>query len=605
MKSLFIRKSSIQHRLIISYFLLIGMIVGIIGITLYKGSELIIEQQVGHSRLEVLEEVARNFNEIIDEITSASNLLYFNEDLNTIIRRPPSGDSYERLIEANRVMEIFSMNAYSFDSLDYYTVLYGFNGKVYTSWINDRYNFSSIRKHSWFPKIRRKNGKILWVSTFNDRSGYGEDKNVFSAARLMKDYYSDKPLGVLLLNVDEKVIRNTYQNALGEGHHIYVVDQTGRIVSDSNSARLGQSIAGDKNWRQIHQHHAGSFIEVKKKRKVLYSYLPITKVGWVLVEEVSVDRLLAPVKQKMEFLISSLLIFCLMFGLIFSYALARRISLPIKKLHYSMQEVEGGNLDAVSEINSSDEIGDLSNGFNQMVKKIQYLLKDLQEQGRLKRRIELEFLQAEINPHFLYNTLTSIRFMVEMGRNEDAQAMLLSLGRLLRKTIGNSDEFITIREEIGILKDYILIQQVRYPDKFEVRFQIPEELLDYQIPKLILQPMVENAIFHGIEPKDTKGLIVITGKLQEDGLVIKVSDDGVGMTKEQLKALWQMDKPSEQTFSKIGVINVHERLVLNFGPAYGLKIDSVVSQGTTAWLRLPVEIIPAKDGGLVENHDCG
>lgn len=606
MKSLFIQKSSIQHRLIISYVLLIGMIVGIIGITLYKGSELIIEQQVGQSRLEVLEQVGRNLNGIIGEITSASNLLYFNEDLNNIIRRPPSGDSYQRLTEASRVLEIFSQNTYSFDTLDYYTVLYSFKGKAYTSWINDLYNFSSISKHPWFSEISRKNGKILWVSTFNDRLGYGEDKNVFSAARLMKDYYSDKPIGILLLNVDEKVIRNTYQSALGEGHHIYVVDQWGKIVSDSNSVRLGRNINKEKNWQRIKkQRSSGNFTEVRGKSKLLYSYLPIPKTGWFLVEEVSVDRLLVPVKQKMKYLILGLLIFCLMFGFVFSYVQARRISLPIRQLHYAMREVEGGNLQAVSEVHSSDEIGDLSDGFNRMVDQIQHLLKDLQEQSRLKRQLELEFLQAEINPHFLYNTLTSIRFMVEMGENEGAQAMLLALGRLLQRTIGNSDELITLREELAILKDYVLIQQVRYSDKFELELEFPEESLEFQIPKLILQPMVENAIFHGIEPKVDKGRIVITGKRQDNDLIIEVSDNGVGMTEEQLRILWQMGKPSERTFSKIGVVNVHQRLVLNFGPGYGLKIGSVLNQGTIARLRLPAVEIPPKDGGFFENHDCG
>ncbi len=606
MKSLFIQKSSIHHRLIISYFLLIGMIVGIIGITLYKGSELIIEQQVGQSRLEVLEQVGRNLNGIIGEITSASNLLYFNDDLNNIIRRPPSGDSYQRLTEASRVLEIFSQNTYSFDTLDYYTVLYSFKGKAYTSWINDLYNFSSISKYPWFSEISRKNGKILWVSTFNDRLGYGEDKYVFSAARLMKDYYSDKPIGILLLNVDEKVIRNTYQSALGEGHHIYVADQWGKIVSDSDSVRLGRNISGEGNWRRVgKQRSSGNFTEVRGKSKLLYSYLPIPKTGWFLVEEVSVDRLLVPVKQKMKYLILGLLIFCLMFGFVFSYVQARRISLPIRQLHYAMREVKGGNLQAVSEVHSRDEIGDLSDGFNQMVDQIQHLLKDLQEQSRLKRHLELEFLQAEINPHFLYNTLTSIRFMVEMGENKGAQAMLLALGRLLQRTIGNSDELITLREELAILKDYVLIQQVRYSDKFELELEFPEESLEFQIPKLILQPMVENAIFHGIEPKVDKGRIVITGKRQDNDLIIEVSDNGVGMTEEQLRILWQMGKPSERTFSKIGVVNVHQRLVLNFGPGYGLKIGSVLNQGTTARLRLPALEIPPKDGGFFENHDCG
>jgi two-component system sensor histidine kinase YesM len=605
MGKLFIRKSGIQNKLLFSYFLLLVFIVGIIGVAVYKISEAIIVNQVGRSRLEVLEQIGRNVNIIIDEIISVSNIYYCNDTLIKMINKPPAEDNYEKNIDANKVMEIFSRYTYVFDNLKYYSVLYAYSGRAYTSWINNTYKFENVLRQPWYPKILARDGKILWVSTFNDKECYGEDKYVFSAARLLKHYYSDKPLGVLLLNVDEAVLQNTYHNALNSGNKIYIIDKSGNIVSHPEKAMLGSNIGKEKQLQKIlFSPPSGNFTFRRAGTRFLSTIYPIAKPGWFIIEELPFPRVLAPM-NKMKYFTLLLLGLGMLVGFGMSYLIARRITLPVQTLYRSMQQVENGDLNVVTEVRTVDEIGELSKGFNNMLAKIRDLMRNVQAEEKLKRKAELEFLQAQINPHFLYNTLTSIRCMVEMKQNKDAQNMLLALVRLLRNSIGNSDEFVSVRKQLENLQDYLLIQSFRYPDKFTVGYMIQSEVFDCQIPKLILQPLVENAIFHGIEPKETTGRIKISGYQDEADLVFEVSDDGVGMNEEQLRAIWEKkDKPLNRTFNRIGIINVHERLALNFGPSYGLKIFSQPGAGTAAVIRMPV-FRNGEEGEIGESFDRG
>ncbi len=580
-------RSSIQNRLLISYFLLTAFLIGLVWIAVYKVTEAIVIDQVGESRLEVLDQIGRNVNIIVDEITSVSNMYYFNEQLIALARKNPSADSYERLMEANQVLEIFSHYTYSFDNLQFYSMIHTFNGRAYTSWINDLYDFDSIRKRPWYPGVLQRNGKICWISTFNDKEGFRDDKYVFSAARLWKHYYSAKPLGVIVLNVEETVLEKIYRSALQVGHLIYILDSRGNVVSHPDKRKLGENIAGQKYIRRmLRAESPGSLMGTVFLSKVLYTYYPLPKTGWTLVEEVPLKSVLAPM-DKMKYLMVLFLGLGMGMGLFLSYLVARRIASPIRNLHQTMKQVEAGDLDAVAAASGRDEIGELSRGFNRMLGTIKGLMANLKRQANLKRRVELEFLQAQINPHFLYNTLTSIRCMVAMNQNPAAEGMLLALSRLLRRTLGNQDEFVAVYEELEILNDYVAIQSLRYPEKFRVEYAVAFEFMDCQVPKLILQPLVENAIFHGLEPRPEPGTIRIGAVRDGEMLVLTVSDDGVGMTPEQLDQLWRKNR-SEQTFSKIGVVNVHERLVLNFGPEFGLKITSEIGRGTTAELRLPV-----------------
>ncbi len=585
------KSSSIQTRLLISYFILIVFIAGFIGIGIYKVSERIIEEEVGRSRTEVLNQISRNIGTLVNEIESVSNLYCLDDDLIGITNSAVPKDPYDREIEKTKVNNIFTKYIYAYDMMNikYYPFLYTFNGKTFSYLLSDWYkNFSNITGEPWYKEMEQKNGSILWVSTFNDKEGNDGDHYVFSAARLLKHKITGKPMGVLLLNIQEEVLYNAYKSALGKSNIIYIMNRDGRIVSCEDKNLLeGKFEDADEIERSIGEKPSGSKIIRKSGGRVLVSFYNIPSTEWSIVEEVPLAVLLSPLGM-MRYMVVGMLLASLLIALALSYFIARRISSPIKTLYNLMREVRKGNMEVAAKVTRNDEVGELATGFNRMLHTIKELMQDIRKEEQLKRRAELDFLQAQINPHFMYNSLYSIKCMVIMERKEPAENMLTSFIRLLRKIFHNEAEFISVREEISILKDYILIQSYRYTDNFDVVYDIEEGISDCRIPKLILQPLVENAIFHGIEPGNKKGMILVRGTQEEDCVCFEVRDNGVGMTDEQINSLWERKhRDSGGEFTGVGISNVHERLLLNYGEGYGLTVRSTVGEGTTVQIRLP------------------
>ncbi len=252
-----------------------------------------------------------------------------------------------------------------------------------------------------------------------------------------------------------------------------------------------------------------------------------------------------------------------------------------------MKRVENGNFDTEVKINSADEIGELSRDFNIMIKKINRLMRQNMQDQEQKRKSELKALQAQINPHFLYNTLDSIIWMAEAKKHEEVVEMTSALANLFRLSISKGEQIIPIKKEVEHIKNYLIIQKMRYKDKLDFKIDVNEKIMDYKILKILLQPLVENSIYHGIKNKTGMSLIQITGEKFEDKILLKVIDDGVGMDKHQIKNIFKKSKTSIEK-SGVGVRNVNERIKLYFGNNYGITYESKIGIGTTAniWLTI-------------------
>ena len=241
----------------------------------------------------------------------------------------------------------------------------------------------------------------------------------------------------------------------------------------------------------------------------------------------------------------------------------------------------------IKEPDSADEIADLVQSFKRMLAEIRQLIDRNVREQREKRKSELNALQAQINPHFLYNTLDSIIWMAEDGNTKDVVLMTSSLARLLRRSISNKNEIVTLREEVEYTQSYLVIQKMRYKDKLEYAFDLDERVLGIEIVKLLIQPLVENAIYHGLKYKeDGKGMLAVSVAKEQDDIVIRVMDNGVGMTKEQLDHIFD-ERVIDHKRNGVGVLNVHRRIQLHYGPEYGLSFESQEGLGTTATIRIP------------------
>lgn len=250
-----------------------------------------------------------------------------------------------------------------------------------------------------------------------------------------------------------------------------------------------------------------------------------------------------------------------------------------------MLQVEEENLNQDCAVAGYTEINILSKGLNTLLGRMRDLLQGIKQKEQQKRKMELGFLQAQINPHFMYNTLFSIKCMVDMEKNGEASKMLASFIQLLRSTLSNPDEFVTVRQEFHVLRQYIEIQKFRYDDGFQVIFECDGAVEEKKIPKLLIQPLLENAIFHGVEFKKGEGLIIITARMQDEAVLITVEDNGVGIAPEILEKINRGEQLGSKTH--VGIVNVKERIQLNFGESYGMRIESAQWKGTKIVLTLP------------------
>ena len=274
-------------------------------------------------------------------------------------------------------------------------------------------------------------------------------------------------------------------------------------------------------------------------------------------------------------------------ALLISSLIARNITLPIQKLRDSMKSVQKGNFDIEDiEVISDNEIGSLTRSFNVMTHRIRELMEQNVKEQEQKRKIELKALQSQINPHFLYNTLDSIIWMAEGKKNEEVVIMTASLARLLRQSISNEDEVVPIANEVEYARGYLTIQKMRYKDKLEFQIEVEPSILHIPLIKLVLQPIIENAIYHGLKYKESKGLLIVKGFMKDGNAVLQVIDDGVGMDEETLAHIYDRHKVNYHS-NGVGVYNVQKRLKLYYGDDYGITYESKKGEGTTATITIP------------------
>ena len=266
------------------------------------------------------------------------------------------------------------------------------------------------------------------------------------------------------------------------------------------------------------------------------------------------------------------------------------ITRPIREISSVTDQVAKGNLNVRSNITSGAEVGVLSHSLNTMIDKIEELLEQVTKEQTRLRKAEFELLQSQINPHFLYNTLDTIVWLAESGDEKQVVNLTQSLSSFFRTGLNQGNDMLTIKDELIHVRSYLEIQQVRYRDILEYEIVVPKELYGYHIPKITIQPLVENALYHGIKNKRGMGKITITGEAKEDGFDLVIRDNGIGMTPERLEEVLQGIYGKAPTQSNIyGLYNVNERIVLHYGAGYGIKITSHYGEGSEVVIHLPYD----------------
>ena len=415
----------------------------------------------------------------------------------------------------------------------------------------------------------------------------GERPWVITLSRGIRNYTGEGDSdGVVFIDLNYSAISELCtQNSVGTKGYVFILDQDGNIVYHPQQQQLYNELQTE-NISLIMNAKTDVVTAGKGDDEKIYALSHSETTGWTIVGCMNMsEHLKNSRKARSIYVLVALGLIAV--ALVISSEIARNITFPIQKLRDSMKRVQKGDFSAAEiEVYSDNEIGSLNRSFNVMTHKIQDLMaQNIQEQEQ-KRKIELKALQSQINPHFLYNTLDSIIWMAEGKKNEEVVLMTASLARLLRQSISIENELVTIGQEIEYVRSYLTIQKMRYKDKLEFEINVDPRITHAQIIRLVLQPIVENAIYHGLKYKESKGMLKVHGYELGERIIIDITDDGVGMDEETLKHIYDKHKVNYHS-NGVGVYNVQQRLVLYYGKEYGIIYHSEKGKGTTATVVIP------------------
>lgn len=393
--------------------------------------------------------------------------------------------------------------------------------------------------------------------------------------------------GVLLLDISYASLKQLLDNVTLGGHgYLYMVSSGGELIYHPQMQLIDAGLA-EENLKAAAEYHDGSYEEKYQGEKRYITVKTVGYTGWKLIGVMPEQGLyLNRLKTKL-FIVFVMLFFLMVLILINAY-ISRRITIPIQRLEESVAELEQGRLDAEIYMGGSYEIRHLSCSIQDMAKRIQGLMKDIVVEHEAKRKSEFDTLQSQINPHFLYNTLDIIVWMIENEQKAEAAKIVTALARFFRISLSRGKNIILVKDELEHVRSYLMIQQMRFKNKFEYRIEAQPETLNLSSLKLMLQPLVENAVYHGMEFMDGDGEILIQAYLQDGDLWFLIQDNGLGMNEEQVELLLKEKAhiPSGRG-SGIGVKNVNDRIKLYFGEEYGLSVESEPDEGTCIRIHLP------------------
>lgn len=463
-------------------------------------------------------------------------------------------------------------------------------GYLITSLLATALKGSELIGKDFYDKVTMATGQVIWESSKVYRINEAPFENNITMARKILGFNSGKDFGIFVMHIDSKYIRDIYNdvNLVGNGY-IVIVDNQGKIIStgqpDSKADRIEASIV-----KEINAGQAGSLLQEINGSENLISYSTSKVTGWKVLSIVPTASLMKNIyiTTGIIILIACFIIIVIMIISIIASSLIFR---PIKQLQSQMKRVEAGDLNVQIQPVTRDEIGDLTQGFLNMMSEVKNLLVRQEEEQKKLKSAELLALQSQINPHFLYNTIDVALWYAKDSSSVEIQNILLSLARFYRISLNSGNNIISIANELEHVKSYIEIESIRFEGKFEVEYDIDEDILQYAIVKLTLQPLVENAIKHGIRKRPGKGRINIAGRREGENIKIMISDDGVGMTEAQMNDLFSANGEYKVKSCGYGIHNVSDRLKLQFGKEYGLKYSSVKGEGTCAEILIPAKYL--------------
>jgi len=574
-----IRVTGFRFILAMSFAAVIMLSMTFVGFALNQKFVQTSKENLSENSREIIEQVERNLDTYLKGMIDLSNLLVI--DINKF--KELNIEELDRDIETimRTRNDILSISLFTTEGNMIYE---GTNLKLKAT--------ADIPSEQWFISATQSNGNINISPPHVQNLYKNRHPWVITLSRKV-NFRTNHTMGegVLMIDMNFSMIEDLLNGVtLGKRGYVFLLDNENNIVYHHQQQLLYSGVKKE-NLEGVSERSLGSFVQSDSEgeSRILTIY-PARHVMWKLVGVYYLSDLTAAQKDLTQFIILTLAIGMVIFISV-SFYMTDRITKPIAELEDSMKAVENGDFDIRIDVQGEYEVVALAKRFNLMTAKIKSLMGQVVDEQEAKRKSDLSALQAQINPHFLYNTLDSVIWMAENGKHQEVVKMVTALARLFRISISRGRNVITVKEELAHAENYLTIQQMRYKDQFEYTFDVDETVLEYKTMKLILQPIIENAIYHGIRQMVDLGEIAIRAYSEEDKLIFVVEDNGLGMNEDiRSRILKEYDKHDEKTVrvGGVGVTNVFERIQLMYGKDYGIQIESEIEEGTKVTLTIPV-----------------
>ena len=577
---------SIQSTMLVSFsaLMVLAMLVFMV-IAMRYTSGTIYENSINYMS-QIIQQVNYDIDTYIEYMENISSVIAKSSDVPRYLFDQNQTEA-EREAEKERILTQFQTIMESRDDI-YNVAAVAKNGRYIINQGDDELTgYVDIESLDWYQAAMESKSGIAVSSSHVQNAIQSSYKWVITLSRALVNNQTGEREGLFFVDLNYSAISDLCNNnSIEEKGYIFVLDAEGNIVYHPKQQLMYGGLKTE-NIDAIMECREDSLIIDEGGDSKLYTMSKSKRTGWTVVGAVYTSELLKNNEQaQMWYLLVASILLLAVIGI--SSIISREITKPIRSLRDSMRKVQNGQFDTHVEVITENEIGSLGRSFNLMTSEIQALMEQNVYEQKQKRKSELKALQAQINPHFLYNTLDSIIWMSEAGENDEVVEMTSALARLLRQSISNDQEEVELEKEIEYVKNYLTIQKMRYKDKLEFFIYVDPRVAHVPIIKLVLQPLVENAIYHGIKYKETKGNLKIYARPVDGRVEIVVADDGIGMDEDVMEHIFDEHR-KEQKRNGVGVPNVQKRLKLQCGSEYGIRYESVKGAGTKAVITIPVD----------------
>lgn len=587
-----IKPQSIQMTIALSFTIVSVISMGILGISLYNRFVNKMEDMTTQSAEQLLNQTAINLESYLRNMRRISDAMYYSVIKDKDLATDSLDEEMNLLYEANKD-NLISIACYTNDGR-----------LVAAAPVATEKNNLDIVDQEWFTEATGQMENVHFstphVQNLFDDPSYRYYWVVSLSQAVELTSGGNSTLGVLLVDMNYSSIEQllTKANTDNASEYVYLMDGSGELIYHPKQKLIYTDLFSENNLVAA-SYEDGSHKEEYDGEKRIVTAKTISYTGWKIVSVVPMSSFDMGISGMRMFVILLMSLSMLMIILLNQFVSAN-IAKPLKRLNDSVKDWEAGNMNPDIYVGGSLEVEHLGKTLRSTVAQIQELMHDILVEQEEKRKSELDALQSQINPHFLYNTLDSIVWMIEGERYEDAVFMVTQLASLFRISLSRGKTIISMEDELKHARNYMNIQKIRYKNKFTVEFQVEDAILSCCTVKLVIQPLLENAIYYGMESMDGDGEITVVGYRKGDDVYVEVRDNGLGMPDEMVDALLTENNRVRKHGSGVGLINVHNRIRLRFGEPYGLEIESCLDEGTTVRIHLPYIAYSPENTELLE-----